>query len=252
MDGEDFLRDYRKRQRDIWLKFVKNYIPGSNNEFLDCFCGFLEEGYKDSEQADYIFHEPSWATKQQLLLKEMLDFEAFRSPSMRAKGCALIGKTDFKKLDFIKNYFMACGLSELTGEEIAGRYAVVDCSDIKGHSGLIRVLVKNQDITYVIFDNCDSLLKYDGTLQAFKQLCEDDIGLTGIAKNDESINFKTDSSFVFLGEKNTLRIAVEKRVSSGLGASAYNHFDAFIHYIHVYDFDKGERYYGHDITPIYS
>jgi hypothetical protein len=163
---------------------------------------------------------------------------------MRVKGCALIGKTDFSKRDFIKNYFKACGLSEFTNEETAGRYAIVDCFNIKEYDDLIRALSKTQDVTYVIFDNCDSLFKHDGVLQAFKQLCEDCPGITLITKNDESVNFKTDSSFVFLGEKNTLHIAVEKQNPNGLEASVYNHFHAFIHFIHVYDFDKGERYLG--------
>jgi hypothetical protein len=108
------------------------------------------------------------------------------------------------------------------------------------------------DAAVVIFDNSDSLLKHDEVLQAFKHLSEGCHGLTVITKSDEAVNFETDSSFVFLGEENTLHIAVERQVLKGLGASAYNHFDAFIHYIHVYDFDKGERYYGRDVTPIYS
>jgi hypothetical protein len=171
---------------------------------------------------------------------------------MQARGYALIGRTDFNKLEFIKNYLAVCGLSEFAGGKTAGRYAVVDCLDIKGYNGLLKALIKNQDISYVIFNNCDSLLKHDGTLQAFKQLSEDCPGITLITKNDETVVFKTDSSFVFLGEENTLYIAVEKQTPKGLGASAYNHFDAFIHSIHVYDFDKGERYFGHDIDPIYN
>jgi hypothetical protein len=247
MDGENFARDYRKRERGIWLKFARNYLQNSNNEFLERVCDFLKEGYRGSEQADDIFKEPNWAAKQQILLKEMFDFEAFRSPSMRAKGCALIGKTGFSKLEFVKNYFAVCGLSEFTGDETAGHYAVVDCSVIKGYNGLIKFLIENQDVTYVIFDNCDSLLKHDGALRAFKQLSEKYSGITLLTKSYDTVNFKTDSSFMFLGEENTLHIAVEKQVPKGLGASAYNHLDAFICFIQVYDFDKGERYYGHDI-----
>jgi hypothetical protein len=171
---------------------------------------------------------------------------------MQAKGFALIGETGFDKLELIKKYFEAAGLSEFSGDETECRYAVVDCSDIKGHNGLIQSLVKNQDVAYVIFDNCDSLLKHDEALRTFKCLSEDYPGFTLITKNNETVNFKTDSSFVFLGEENTLPTAVEKQVPKGLGASAYNHFDAFIYYIHVYDFDKGERYYGREITPVYG
>jgi hypothetical protein len=252
MDGENLAIGYRKRQRDIWLKFARGYLEGSNNDFLEGFCDFLKKGYKDSDKADYIFNESSWATKQQVLLKEMLDFEAFRIPSMQAKGCALIGKTDFSKLEFIKNYLTICGLSEFTGDETIDRYAIVDCSGIKGYNGLLKPLIKNQDAAYVIFNNCDSLLKHDDALQAFKQLSEEYPGFTIITKNGESINFRTDSSFIFLGEENTLHIAVEKQIIRGFGASAYNHFDAFIHYIHVYDFDKGERYYGHNVVTIHN
>jgi hypothetical protein len=252
MNDKDFVRGFRKGEKERWLRLADNYLRNSGNVFLEDFCGFLEEGYKDSEQAGYAFNKPTWATNQQLLLKYMLDFEYFRLPSMRVKGCALIGKTDFNKLKLIKEYFEACGLSEFTGDEIAGRYAVVDCSGVKGYNGLVKSLVKNQDVAYVIFDKCDSLLMHDGVLQAFKQFSEDRPGITLITKNDEAVNFETDSSFVFLGEENTLRIAVEKQDLKGLGASAYNHFAAFIRHIHVYDFEEGERYYGHDVSPIYS
>jgi hypothetical protein len=247
MDGEDFAKDYRKRQRDIWIKFARGYLQGSSNAFLERFSDFIEEGYKNIGLAEYRFNEPSNATKQQILLKEMLDFEAFRDSSMQVKGCALVGKTEFSKLEFIKNYFTVCGLSEFAGDETADHYTVVDCSEIKGYNGLIKCLVKNQDVAYVIFNNCDSLLKHDGALQAFKQLFEEYPGITLITKNNESVNFRTDSFFDFLGEENTLHIAVEKQIPKGLGASAYNHFDAFLHYIHIYDFDKESRYYGHDI-----
>jgi hypothetical protein len=236
----------------IWLELVSGYLRDSDSEFLRSFSDYLEEGYKGQEQADYAFKEPSWSTKQQFLLKKMLDFEAFRLTPMQTKGCALIGKTDFDKLEFIKAYFKVLGLSEFAGNETEFRYAVVGCSGIKGYGDLIKSLVKNQDTAYVIFDNCDSLLKHDEALIAFKQLSEDYSGLTLITKNKETINFKTDSFFVFLGEENTLHIAVEKQIRKGLGASAYNHLDAFIHYIHVYDFDKGERYYGYNVSPIYA
>jgi CRISPR/Cas system Type II protein with McrA/HNH and RuvC-like nuclease domain len=102
------------------------------------------------------------------------------------------------------------------------------------------------------------LLRHDSTLQAFKHLIEASnnqglySGLSIITKNDEVVNFKTDSSFVFLGEENTLHFAVEDRVPKGLEVSAYNHFETFLRYINVYDFDKGERYYGHDVSSVYS
>jgi hypothetical protein len=254
MNDKNFAEDLRNRQKEEWLGLAGGYPRNSSGEFLELFCDFLEEGYKDSEQSGYVFKNPSWAAEKQIMLKKTLDFEAFRIPSLQVKGFALLGKTDFNKLEFIKKYFETRGLSEFSGGEPEGRYAVVDCSGIKGYNGLVKSLVKNQDIAYVIFDNCDSLLKHDEVLQAFKHLSEDKIGLTLITKNDETVNFSTDSAFVFLGEENTLHIAVEKQVLNGQGldASAYNHFHAFLRYIHVYDFDKGERYYGHDVSPIYS
>jgi hypothetical protein len=240
----------RLEQKEIWLKLADNYLRNSGNEFLSHFGAYLEKGYRGANNC--AFSEQPQATKQQILLKKMLDFEAFCLPDVRVKGFALIGKTGFNKAELIKNYFVVCGLTEFSGNETGGCYAVADCSAIKSYGSLIKTLVKYQDVTYVIFDNCDSLLKNDGALQAFKHLSEDFPGLTIIKKNDEAVNFKTDSRFVFLGEENTLYLAIEKEISKGLGASAYNHFDAFIHYIHVYDFDKGERYYGHDVAPVYS
>jgi hypothetical protein len=240
-------KNLHKQEKERWLKLADNYLRNSGNDFLEHFCDFLEEGYKDAKQSEYAFKNPSWATEKQVMLKKIFDFETFRLPSMRIKGCALIGKTDFDKLEFIKEYFKACGLSEFTDNEIEGRYAVVDCSGIKGHNSLVKSLVKNQDVVYVVFNNCDSLLRHDDVLQVFKHLSEENTGLTVVTKNDETVNFKTDSFFIFLGEINTLHIAVEKQISNGNGVSAYSHFDAFIHSIHVYDFDKGERYFGYDI-----
>jgi hypothetical protein len=247
MDKEDFSIDYRKRQRGTWLKLAESYLQGSSDEFLRYFSKFIKEGYEYSENTGFKFNEPIWATPCQTMIKDAFDFEAFRLPSMQNKGFALIGKTSFNKLDFVKNYFSVCDLSEFTGDETEGRYAVVDCSDIKGPNSLIKSLVKNQDVSYVIFDKCDSLLKHDGSLQVIKNLSEDFPGLTLLTKNGEMVNFKTNSSFIFIGEENTMRIAVEKQVSKGLGASARNHLDAFVHYIHVYDLNKGDQYFGHDV-----
>jgi hypothetical protein len=245
-------KDLRKEQKERWLGLADSYLRNSGNEFLELFCGFLEEGYKDLEQSEYVFKEPSWATEKQIMLKKALDFETFGVLFTQNKGFALIGKTDFNKLEFIKEYFEACGLSKFTGDGTKGHYAVVDCSEIKGYGSLVKSLVKNQEAAYIIFDNCDSLLKHDEVLQAFKQLSEENAGLTVVTKNDETVNFKTDSSFVFLGEENTLHRAVEKKVSNGNEVRAYNHLDAFIHSIHVYDFDRNERYYGHNVIPVYS
>jgi hypothetical protein len=252
MNDKNFARDLRRRQKETWLELAGSYLRDSNNEFLKNFGAYLEGGYRDSEQTDGVFNKLPWATNQQIVLKEMLDFEAFRLPSMQAKGFALIGKANFDKLEFIKKYFEVRGLSEFAGDDTAGCYAVVNCSDIKGYNGLIKTLVENQDVSYVVFDNCDSLLKHDDALRTFKQLAEDFPGITIITKNDDSVNFKTDSSFIFLGEENTLHIVVEKQALKGNGASAYNHLNAFVHYIHVYDFDKGERYLGNNVTPIYN
>jgi hypothetical protein len=247
MGDKKFVKNLRKEQTEIWLKFADNYLRNSGNEFLGRFSDFLKEGYRCSEKADYIFNKPSWATKQQIVLKDMLDFEAFKALSMQVKGCALIGGTNFDKLEFIKKYFEVRGLLEFTDNETAGHYAVVNCSDIKRHTDLIKSLVKNQNAAYVIFNNCDSLLKHDDAVQVFKHLTKDSIGITMITKDGESVNFKTDSSYIFLGEENTLHIAVEKQALNGNEVSAYNHFDAFIHFIRVYDFDKGERYFGHNV-----
>jgi hypothetical protein len=172
MDDKSFARDLHKGEKERWLKFSDSYLRNSGSEFLELFCSFLEEGYGDSEQSGYTFKEPFWATEKQIMLKEMFDFEDFRLPSWQTKGFALIGKTDFNKLEFIKEYFEVCGLSEFTGDKTEGHYAVVDCSGIKGYNGLIKSLMKNLDVTYVIFDNCDSLLKHDEALQSFNYLSE--------------------------------------------------------------------------------
>ena len=125
MYGEDSARNFRKRLKEIWLNFANSYLQNSDNEFLKNFGAYIEEGYSGDEQLNYVFNEPSHATKQQVMLMEMLDFEAMRLPSMKNKGYALIGKTNFNKLEFIKNYFMARGLSEFAGKRKGGHYSVV-------------------------------------------------------------------------------------------------------------------------------
>jgi hypothetical protein len=243
----DFIKRLRIKQREVWLKLADEYLCNSDDDFLKSFCRYLREGHKDSEQSDAFFKNPVWATKQQILLKNMLDFEAYNTiPSTQVKGYALVGKTSFNKLEFIRNYFTACGLTEFTGSEAKGHYAVVDCSRVKGYGGLIKTLVKYQYAVYTVFNNCEAILKHDGALQTFKQLSEDPPGIMITKKNNETVNFATDSFFVFLGKENTLRAAVAKK-HKGDGNSAYNHLAAFIRHIHVYDFEKGERYYGHDI-----
>jgi hypothetical protein len=240
MNENQYILDMRQRQYEVWLKMADNYLSQSDDDFLTRFSAYLREGYKDADKRQYLFNEPAWAIKQQKMLKEMLDFEAFRLPCMQTKGCALIGKTGFSKLEFIKNYFAARGLPEFTGGETDRCYTIVDCSGIKGYGGLIKALVKNKDVPYIIFDNCDSLLKHGEALKTFKQLSEDYPGFTIITKSGDSVDFATDSFFMFFGEQNTVRTAVDLATEDEM-PSVYNHFSAFLSYIHVYDFDKGEQ-----------
>jgi hypothetical protein len=250
MGKSDFSLEYRKRQKEIWFKLAKSYLMMSDNEFLRQFSKFIEEGY--SKKAEFIFDAPEWATPYQTMIKDAFDFEVLRLSSMQNKGFALIGKTDFDKLEFITKYFLVCGISEFTGGDAGSRYAVIDCSDIKGRNGLLEALVKTQNVSYVVFNNCGSLLKHDSALRTFKHLLDGYFGLTLITKDNKTVVLKTNSSFIFLGEENTLRIAVEKQALKGDDAGAYNRMDAFVHHIHVYDFDKGERYRGQDVTPVWG
>jgi hypothetical protein len=170
--------------------------------------------------------------------------------SFSNKGCALLGKTLFDKLDFTRAFLESHGASE---------YAVINCvgkaGKLKRDGMLISLIRKYKDVPFVIFNNCDDLLGKEDYLVTFKHLSEYNRTITFLADEGDpaDANFSVKSWYIFLGNESRIHEAFEK-AKSGLRSGVQAHIDAFLTHIHVYDFDKGSRYYGHgtDTTEVFK
>jgi hypothetical protein len=140
------------------------------------------------------------------------------------RGCALLGKTSFDKMEAVQNFL----------SEQGRRFVVVDCLNEAGDAdSLTKVAKRYQNTPYVIFNHCESILGRDDIIKVFAHLLDAD---------EYPILFPTESFYVFIGDKNTL----------GQGANGENpdHIDSFCTFVNCYDFDKDERYMGHNATLV--
>jgi hypothetical protein len=178
---------------------------------------------------------------------ELLDF-LYMSPTKRC--CAIIGKTNFDKFDYTRNYLEGKDLKEYrNGKTTNGTYIVIDCSEKKyGPVTFAKLVEKYQNIPFVIFNNCDKLLGKSEIQRMFCHLLDDKQydysgGWAYVTKDDEYKQFKTTSSYIFLAGDNIL----SESLSDGPKNNLYNREDylrVFCMLVSVYDFsENGERYH---------
>jgi hypothetical protein len=178
--------------------------------------------------------------------------------SFMNKGCALLGETPFDKLDFTRAFLESYGASEYVNNgNTIKRYAIINCigktGRIRRSYTLLALLKKYKDVPFVIFNNCESLLKKDDYLVLFKHLSEYNRTVTFFTDRGDpaDANFSVKSWYILLGDENKIHEAPEKE-KPAFRSAVQAHIDAFLSHISVYDFNKGSRYYGHDIIPIYN
>jgi hypothetical protein len=169
------------------------------------------------------------------------------------KGCALLGKTSFDKLDFIRAFLENYGVSEYVNNgSIIKRYVIINCigklGKLRRDCTLLALIKKYRDVPFVIFNNCENLLKKDGYLVLFKHLSEYNRTITFLTDTGDpaGASFSVKSWYILLGNENKIHKTLEKE-KSAFRSAVQAHISAFLSHISVYDFDKGKRYWGYDI-----
>jgi hypothetical protein len=161
-------------------------------------------------------------------LEEHLEFtHAFR------RGCALLGKTAFDKLEAIRGFLSDHGFIELGGKDKTDRgFVVINCrKEAQDSDSILKIAERYQSTPYVIFNNCEDILRHDDVLRVFAYLLDPE---------EYEAPFFTESFYVFLGGENT----ISQNTDSPAEDAVSDHIASFCHYIPCYDFDAEEQYSG--------
>jgi len=158
--------------------------------------------------------------------------EEYLVPFGSKRGCALLGKTKFDKLEIVKNF--------LEGQS----FVIHDCKGkAQKETTISKIVAKYKSIPYVIFENCECILMNDSVLSVFAHLLDNDeyngryrfINTKGVTEE-----FTTSSFYVFLGRVNY----IPKKSNLPTGGVKQNHIDSFCTYVNCYDFDTKKHYFG--------
>jgi len=188
------------REKDM-LKFAGN-LEASDNAFLREFSQYLKECYKSGR-----FEERPDCDWRMEKLDEFLSW-VYLLPTapVAAKGCALLGGTPFGKLELVRAFLETHGVAEYAeGGPTENCYAVVDCcGKAKRDHSLMSAALKYRDVPFVIFDNCENILKMEENLILFKHLIEPRRGERTISvweKIDGSYQVAVKSCYILLGSE---------------------------------------------------
>jgi hypothetical protein len=248
--GESKKSDSAKEEERNLLRIIQK-IDTSDCSFLRDFSQYLKDRIDTNKYTPD--HDSPMSVlysfvKNIYLLPEMP--QAFIN-----KGCALLGKTPFDKLDFIRAFLEnKYGLSEYSDDGSTRKhYAVIDCigkyGKLRRGDTLLDLVREYKDVPFVIFNNCENILKKDDWLVTFKHLSEHDRTITFLTDKGDPVdaNFSVKSWYILLGNENKIHEAFEK-AKLALRSAVWAHISTFLTHIHVYDFNKGKRYYGHDLN----
>jgi len=163
----------------------------------------------------------------------------FITPPLPSKrGCAFLGKSNFDKLGAVKSFLAGYGINELgTNKEIENSFVVHDCrGKAQRVSTIANFVAKYRDAAYVIFDNCEKILKDEQVIRLFVNLV-DEFEYTGSYSfsNSKGVEetFSSSSFFIFLGKENLL----QKETSYPLSSASQDLMLSFRTYVQCYDFD---------------
>jgi nitrate reductase NapAB chaperone NapD len=146
------------------------------------------------------------------------------------RGCALMGKTPFDKLETVQNFLLERGFAEFDGEDKpGGRFVVVDClKEAQDADSVTKTAERYRNVPYVIFNHCEGILCRDDVLKVFAHLLDPD---------EYDIWFPTESFYVFISEKST----IPKESNYLAGSHEEDHIASFRNFVSCYDFDKKEQ-----------
>lgn len=149
--------------------------------------------------------------------------EEYLEPFLSKRGCAWVGSSDFDKLQVVK---------QCLEKKQHNNFVIIDCNEkLLDDDALNALLHQYANIDYVIFTNCENILRDTEALRSFVRL---------IDSNEYTSEFNTSSFYVFLSETNTL----PKRSQFPTASVEIDYIDSFCTFIHCYDFDTKSIYFG--------
>jgi hypothetical protein len=178
-------------------------------------------------------------------------WEDYLMPFMSSRGCALLGRTVFDKLVAVRKFLIDRKFTEFVytkfdlikfdhveygPKEMAGHFVIHDCRGL-GHEinanadSILRITGVYRNAPYVIFNNCEDILRQDDVLRVFVHLMD---------KDEYAAPFPCESFYIFLGVENT----IPKKDNYSVGSADSDHFDSFCTCVRCYDFDAGKLYLG--------
>ena len=221
------------------LRFAQK-LNTLNNKYLKDFSQYLNDGYHGDRYVD----NPNCKDKR---MEELHDFIVHiyllpkMSQSIQCNGCALLGETPFDKLDFTRAFLENYRGSEYVNDGITkNRYVIVDCEGkAKKSESILRYAVKYKDVPFVIFNNCENILKNGDVLTLFKGLCDGNRNLSYLGIRSESKDAVFKSWYILLGKEDKRYKILEKAPTNS--SMQYN-IERFGYFIRICDFDKGHIY----------
>jgi hypothetical protein len=157
--------------------------------------------------------------------------EYLTPPFPRRRGCALLGKTNFFKLEAVKTFLKKQGFAESGGsKEAAECFIIHDCQDkAQRPETITKIVSKYRNTPYVIFNNCGRILKNNDVLRVFAHI---------IDKDEYMPPFETSSFYIFLANENLL----PKANDCPAGSAFLDHIQSFCSFVGVYDFDAQRQF----------
>jgi len=209
-------------------KFTQK-LDASDNEFLQAFSQYLKNIYRGDRRNN----NPDCNDKRMEALEKFMThiYLLPKAPkSFKNKGCALLGETPFDKLDFTRSFLKNYGGVEYTDDGVTkNRYAIVDCEGkAKKAKTIESYAIKYRNVPFVIFNNCENILKNEDTLRLFKNLIDDNRKVTYLNQNDEFEDVIIKSWYILLGNENKLYEILEKNPNEYSVHYRVNTFHFFI------------------------
>lgn len=161
-------------------------------------------------------------------------------PSQR--GCALLGKTEFDKLGTVRCFLTEQEFNEWDGKSDMERHFIVhDCQHKAQRETIVKIVKKYKDASYVIFTNCEQILKDKDIICMFVHLIDQD-EYSGkyclVNSQDGNEEFSTSSFYVFVGNENLIPRITDSPIDEK------DQINSFCSLVHCYDFNLERRYFG--------
>ena len=135
-------------------------------------------------------------------------------------------------MELVQTFLEARGDTAYANDGITkNRYVVVDCQGKAKKPQTLRSLaVKYRNVPFVIFNNCENILKNEETLALFRHLMDGNRRITLLDENGGHEDFEFGSWYILLGSENKMHETLEKTKPDLRGAVEYriNTFQGFI------------------------